>query len=78
MSSYSKSGIKSHLWTADEIKKLARLWTSRTIDEMAKELHVHPSQVVYMGSQVRLEFPDLVPKKHRKGFIRNLIKEALG
>ena len=74
---YIKSG-KPHQWTKDEIKTVAKLWTSSTISEMAEELGVDESQVVYMGSQIRLSYPDLVPKKHRKGYMRNLIVEALG
>ena len=82
MATYKKrargSVIKTHQWTKDEITTLAKLWTSSSIEDMADELGVDPTQVVYMGSQIRLEYPDLVPKKHRKGHTRNLIREALG
>lgn len=73
-----KRKVESHMWTREEIQAIAKLWITHSIDEMAEELGVEPQQVVYMGTQIRQEYPNLVPKKHRKGYTRNLIREALG
>lgn len=66
------------MWTADEIKQISKLWESHTITEMAEKLGVNEQQVIYMGTQIRKVYPKLVPKKHRKGYISNLIKQTLG
>lgn len=70
-------GTKSHMWTKDEIKKIFEIWESSTIDEVAEELGIERIQVQYMANQIRAAGYELA-KKHRKGYLSSLIKEALG
>ena len=69
---------KSHQWTKDEIKMLAKLWTSMNVEQIADRMGLEKTQVSYMAMEVRKLYPKLMPKKHRAGVIRSLIREALG
>jgi len=71
--------VKSaHSWTKDEIKKLAKVWESKTMDELAEEFGLNKTQVSYMAGEVRKIFPKLLTKKNRRGEMQALIREALG
>jgi hypothetical protein len=68
----------THSWTKDEIKKLAKLWTSHNIDDIATEMGLQKTQVSYMANAIRKIYPNLMPRKHRNGQIGALIRETLG
>lgn len=68
----------AHQWTKDEIKMLAKLWTSKSVQDIADEMGLQKTQVSYMANAVRKIYPNLMPKKHRNGEIQSLIREALG
>jgi hypothetical protein len=70
--------VKTHSWTKDEIKKLAKVWESKTMDELAEEFGVERTQLSYIVGEVRKEYPKLLTKKHSIGKLRALIIEALG
>jgi len=67
-----------HQWTKDEIKMLTKVWDSMSLDQLAKEFNLEKTQVSYMANEIRKLFPKLCLKKHRKGEVMALIKEALG
>jgi len=68
--------LQRHSWTKEEIKKLVKVWDTHTIDEVAQELKLDRQQVQYMVNEIRKAGVPLA-KKHRKGYLQNLIKEAL-
>lgn len=70
--------VVNHQWTKDEIKKLVRIWDSMTLGEVAEEMGLEKTQVQYMANEVRKLYPKFLAKKHRRGVIMGLIKEALG
>lgn len=67
-----------HSWTKSEIKKLAKLWSTMNTEQLAESIGVEVKQVGYMADMIRKEFPEMLPKKHKKGVLRGLIREALG
>jgi len=67
----------SKQWTKDDIKKVVRIWTSMSGDEICDELAISKNQLYYIVRQIREVAPKALPKKHRVGVIQNLIKEAL-
>ena len=69
---------ETHSWTKDEIKMLGKLWTSQSSQEIADKMGLRKEQVSYMANEIRKVYPKLIPKKHREGYMRNLIVEALG
>lgn len=69
--------MKKHLWTKSEIKKLIDMWETKTTEEIAKEIKIKLSQVVYMASRIRQENPLVIENKMRRGITSNLIKEVL-
>lgn len=68
--------LKRHLWTKDEIKKVIKMWDDKNPDELAHDLKVERVQVMYIASVIRKAGYRLA-KKHKKGYIHALIKEAI-
>lgn len=62
------------MWTKDEAKKVLRLWSSKTREEVAKEIGVSELQLYNIVTQLRKAGFNL-PKKHRNGHLRNLLEE---
>lgn len=73
----TKKITQSHKWTKAEIKILISLWTSKTLEEVAKEIGVSSAQILYMVREIRKAGHEM-PKKKRNGIKRGLIMEALG
>ena len=69
---------ETHQWTKDEIKKLAKVWESKTMNELATEFGLEKTQLTYIAGKIRKVFPKLLAKKHRRGEMNALITEALG
>ena len=67
---------KTHQWTKAEVKKVAQIWDKKSADEIASELGVKTIQVNYIVMQMRKAGFNL-PRKHRKGTLQVLLKEAL-
>ena len=65
-----------HMWTQKEIKLLAKLWTEKSLREIAEELNMRTIQVQSMARQIRLAGFKLPPKKI-KGRYRSMIFECL-
>lgn len=68
--------LAKHLWTKEEIKTLISLWETMTLEEVARELKVHPTQAQYMAALIRKEGYAL-PKKRVIGRARGLVKEVI-
>lgn len=63
-----------HMWTKNEVREVYKLWVSKTKEETAKALGVTPMQLMHIVGEMRRAGIDL-PKKHRKGHLRNLLEE---
>lgn len=66
----------AHMWTKDDIKKVAKLWSSKTMEELAKELDVRKDQILYIVTHMRKAGFEL-PRKHKTGYMEMLLKECL-
>lgn len=66
---------KSHMWTAEDIKTVATLWSTATGDEICYKLGVSKGQLMYIVNQMR-DGGFKLPKKHKKGYVKNLISEV--
>lgn len=53
------------------------LWETESTDDIAKAIKLEKVQVSYLVSQMRKAGVKL-PKKHRAGYLHNLIKEVMG
>lgn len=65
---------KSHMWTKDDLKKVLQLWESNTKEEIAAEIGVTELQLYHAVGQLRKAGFN-IPKKHKKGQLRNLLEE---
>lgn len=64
------------MWTKGEIKKLAQLWESSSIDDLAEEMGLEEKQIKYMVAKMRTAGFNLT-KKRKAAYIDLLIKEVL-
>lgn len=67
---------KNKMWTKDQIKKLARVWESSSLQELADEFHVEKSRVQSIVASMR-KVGFKLAKKHREGYQRGLLQEVL-
>lgn len=67
---------KSHLWTKDEIKTVASLWETSNFEDLCNKLDVKDFQLNYIVGHMRRAGFKLT-KKHKKGYLQNLIQEVL-
>jgi biotin operon repressor len=65
----------SHMWTKADIKKVATLWETSTITEIATAIGINRPQLMYMLRQMRNAGFD-IPKKHKTGYIQILLEEC--
>lgn len=65
-----------HIWTKDEVRKIAQIWETKSIGEIAEELGVRPEQVSYMVGEMRKNGFNL-SKKYRRNEIQSMLKEVL-
>ncbi len=66
---------KKHMWTKDEIKKIARMWTDKTMQDIADDLGVEKIKIAALTTQMRKAGFNL-PRKHRNGYLLSLLKEV--
>jgi len=64
-------------WTIQDIKTVLKLWKSKTSKEICDELGVREPQLYYIAKEIRKKNPKILPKKHKTGYLQNLIEEAL-
>ena len=64
------------MFTKEEIKLFAKLWETKTKEDIQDELKISMAQVTYLARQIRLA-GFVLPFKKRKGTMENLIKDAL-
>ena len=62
------------MWTKDDVRKIHKLWTSKTVAEICDEMSIRPEQLTYIITQMRKAGIE-VPRKHRNGHMRNLLEE---
>jgi hypothetical protein len=62
------------MWTKDDVRKVHKLWTSKTVEEIRKEMDIRREQLTYIITQMRKAGIE-VPRKHRNGHMRNLLEE---
>lgn len=62
--------------TKEILRKFTTLWDSKSTSEIADELDISTTHVGYIASQLRQAGYDL-PKKTRKGYLQELIKEFM-
>lgn len=63
-------------FTKENIREVMDLWESKTTDQIAEKLGVNRNSITYIANIIRKEGVRL-PKKHRVGYIRGLIKEVI-
>lgn len=64
------------MWTKDELKKVLKMWDSKTTEEIAEELGVKKVQVQGIANKFR-KLGVKLAKKHRVGYMNNLMKEVI-
>ena len=67
---------KNHLWTKEEIRKVAKLWDEYSVEGLSKELGVEPKHLKYIVARMRVE-GFVLAKKRRNEYISTLLKEVL-
>lgn len=72
----TKTRIKYHSWTKEEIKTVVRLWDDISQRDLADELGVTEIQLMYVVRSIR-NFGYKLTKKRRTGTLRSLIGEAV-
>jgi len=68
--------LKNHQFTKAEIKKVISMWDKKTKEQIADELNINEQQVNYIAMQIRKAGYKLT-KKHKVGYLRNLITEVI-
>lgn len=71
----ARSRVSSHMWTKEEIRKVATLWESSTISELEDELGLVKNRIMYIVKKMRDAGFDL-PRKKKHGYIDSLLKEV--
>lgn len=62
------------MWTKEEFKTVMTLWSSKSTQEIADELGRKTHGISSIAQLLRKAGLDL-PKKHRNGYLNNLIEE---
>lgn len=70
-----RGGVK-HSWTKEDIKKIIKLWSSKTTKDLADEIGVSTGQIGYIAMNIRKSGYKL-PRKTVKGQLRTLIGEVI-
>lgn len=67
---------ENHSWTKEDIKKIIKLWSSKSTIDLAKDIGIDPAQVSYLAGQIRKSGYKL-PRKTVKGQLQTLIKDVI-
>ncbi len=62
------------MWTKEEMRKVIKMWDTATVEEISKELRREKSSIQGMVGKMRKSGIEIA-RKHRGGYINNLIKE---
>jgi hypothetical protein len=68
--------VKNRRFTKDEIRKVIKIWESKTLTEIAEEIDRSTASVNYISNQIRKAGYKL-PKKQPLHSVQNLIKEVI-
>lgn len=67
---------KFKMWTKSEIKTVATLWETSTVEELCKKLDITINQLNYIVTQMKKAGFKLA-KKHKRSQVQSLLKEVL-
>lgn len=71
-----KNKIERRMFTAIEIKTIAKLWDKFDTEQIAEKLGRPKSSITYMAKKIR-DLGYMLPAKHKKGVLDALIHETL-
>lgn len=72
----AKKLAKSHMWTKDQVKRIATVWENKNVEDIAEELGVNRKQVMYMVGQMRKAGFKLA-RKHKKSYLHVMLTDVL-
>lgn len=67
--------VQRHQYTKNEIRQIANLWETESIQDIAESLHLERKHVQYVANQIRKAGYPLA-KKHKNGVMQSLIKQV--
>lgn len=63
-------------FTKDQIREVMNLWETKSTDEIAEKLGLNKGAISYLANVIRKEGYRL-PKKHKIGILRALVKDVI-
>lgn len=67
---------QNRMITKEQIKGVASLWDNKTAREIGEDLNLDKFQIMRIAMMLRQAGMNL-PKKHKKGVLRNLVLEVV-
>lgn len=72
----TKENREAHMWTKEQLKSVAELWSTTTTKELCEKFNIEYMQLNYIVHEMRKAGMDL-PKKHKIGNLQGLIREVM-